>query len=163
VLLVALSLSWLGDLLLLSRDRRAFLAGLGAFLGAHLAFLAAFLLRGVDGRALLVAVGPLALFAVAVARWLLPHVEPAMKAPVVAYMAALCAMVACAAGAARGAAPERLLLVAAVAFLLSDLAVARDRFVSPGLVNQLCGLPLYYAAQLAFAASAATAHASLGR
>ena len=61
---------------------------------------------------------------------------------------------ALAAGAARGGGPP-LVLPAAVAFLLSDLSVARDRFVRPGLCNHLWGLPLYYAAQLAFAASAA--------
>ena len=39
-------------------------------------------------------------------------------------------------------------------FYLSDLAVARDRFVSPGFANALWGLPLYYVAQLLFAYSA---------
>jgi hypothetical protein len=42
------------------------------------------------------------------------------------------------------------ILAAAVAFYLSDLAVARDRFVAPGFRNRLWGLPLYYGAQLLF-------------
>jgi len=42
----------------------------------------------------------------------------------------------------------------AVLFWLSDLAVARDRFVRPGFVNPLVGLPLYYAAQLLLASAA---------
>lgn len=40
-------------------------------------------------------------------------------------------------------------------FWCSDLAVARDRFIAPGFVNRLWGLPLYYAAQVAFAWSVA--------
>src|SRR6185503_17908876 len=93
-LLVALSLSWLGDLLLVSGERGAFLAGLAAFLAAHLAFVAAFLLRGVDWKALAIAAPLLLAFALLVSRWLLPHVDDAMKVPIVAYMTALCAMVA---------------------------------------------------------------------
>jgi hypothetical protein len=40
-----------------------------------------------------------------------------------------------------------------LAFYLSDLAVARDRFVARAFVNRLWGLPLYYAAQILFAVS----------
>ena len=157
VLLVAFSLSWLGDLLLISRERRAFLAGLGAFLAAHVAFVVAFALRGVDWKALALAAVPLALFTFVISRWLLPHVDGSMRVPVIAYMTALCTMVAFAAGAAWGGAQWKPLAIAAVAFLLSDLSVARDQFVAPGIWNQVWGLPLYYAAQLAFAWSAAAA------
>jgi hypothetical protein len=41
--------------------------------------------------------------------------------------------------------------VGAVMFYLSDLAVARDRFVAPGFTNRVWGLPLYYGAQLILA------------
>ena len=37
----------------------------------------------------------------------------------------------------------------AIGFYLSDLSVARDRFVVSAFVNRLWGLPLYYAAQVA--------------
>ena len=40
-----------------------------------------------------------------------------------------------------------------MAFFVSDLAVAREQFVSEGFVNKTWGLPLYYAAQLLFAVS----------
>jgi hypothetical protein len=40
---------------------------------------------------------------------------------------------------------------------VSDLFVARDRFVQPGFVNRLLGLPLYYAAQAMLAISTASA------
>ena len=48
-----------------------------------------------------------------------------------------------------------MVLAGAVLFFLSDLGVARDRFVSPGVWNRAVGLPLYYGAQLLLAASVA--------
>jgi uncharacterized membrane protein YhhN len=44
--LAALVLSWIGDVLLMSARSAVFLAGLGSFLLAHVAFGGAFLLRG---------------------------------------------------------------------------------------------------------------------
>ena len=41
----------------------------------------------------------------------------------------------------------------ALAFYLSDLSVARDRFVRPAFVNRAWGLPLYYGAQFVLAAT----------
>ena len=35
----------------------------------------------------------------------------------------------------------------AILFVLSDVFVARQRFVAPGHLNPLVGLPLYYAGQ----------------
>jgi len=157
VLLVAFAFSWLGDLLLLSSDEKPFLAGLGSFLLAHVGFAIAFLVWGVNVKAVAVAAAVLAVVIVLIARWLLPHVSAGMKVPVMAYMTALCTMVALAAGAAWSSPESRFLLPAAVAFFISDISVARGQFVSPGISNQVWGLPLYYAAQLAFAASAAVA------
>jgi uncharacterized membrane protein YhhN len=151
----ALALSLVGDVLLLSRS--TFVLGLGAFLVGHLLFAAAFLVRGVSTTATaLAALGALAV-ALPVARWLLPHVGK-MRVPVIAYMAAISTMVSLAAGSfasASAAGSASLLLLGAVGFYLSDLSVARDRFVAPGFVNRAWGLPLYYGAQLCIAASAA--------
>lgn len=157
VLLVAFAFSWLGDLLLLSSDEKPFLAGLGSFLLAHVGFAVAFLVWGVNVKAAAVAAAVLAIVIVLISRWLLPHVSAGMKVPVIAYMTALGTMVTLAAGAAWSSPESRFLLPAAVAFFISDISVARGQFVSPGISNQVWGLPLYYAAQLAFAASAAVA------
>ena len=46
-------------------------------------------------------------------------------------------------------------LTGAAMFCVSDLSVARDRFVSPGFVNGAWGLPLYFGGQLLLAASVA--------
>ncbi len=43
------------------------------------------------------------------------------------------------------------LLFSAVAFFLSDLCVARERFLVSSLWNKAFGLPLYFGAQLGFA------------
>ena len=49
---------------------------------------------------------------------------------------------------------RRLILAGALAFYLSDLFVARHRFVQQGFSNRLAGLPLYYAGQFCLALSA---------
>jgi uncharacterized membrane protein YhhN len=51
-------------------------------------------------------------------------------------------------------APERdLLALGAVLFFLSDLTVARERFVARDFRNKLYGLPAYFAAQLLIASA----------
>jgi hypothetical protein len=50
---------------------------------------------------------------------------------------------------------QALVLGGAVAFYLSDLFVARDRFVVEGFTNRLVGLPLYYGGQYLLAFSVA--------
>lgn len=148
--LAALVLSFFGDVFLLSRGKRWFLAGLGAFLLGHVAYAGAFVARGASPSAAAAALLLLTPCSALVARWLLPKVPPSMKAPVGAYTAVITVMVASAAGtvAEEG---DPLVLAAAVAFYLSDLSVARDRFVRHELGNKLWGLPLYYGAQLLFA------------
>ncbi len=155
VVLVALALSFVGDVCLISRDKRWFLAGLVAFLLGHVAYAWAFVLRGVDPTVVAIALAALGLVAALVGRWLLAHVRGALRTPVVLYIAVITAMVALAT-ATFAVAPDLRLLVAAFAFYLSDLAVARERFVHATLLNRLWGLPLYYGAQLLFALTTAS-------
>lgn len=155
LILAGLVLGACGDVLLLPHNKAAFLAGIGVFLLGHVAYAAAFLSAGSDLLLASATLAPLAIVAYFIGRWLLPHVEAPMKAPVLAYIAVISLMVALAVGtysARTGSAPW---LIAAIAFYLSDLSVARDRFVSPGLINRVWGIPLYYAAQLLFALTAA--------
>ena len=137
-----------GDLLLLSHA--LFLAGLFAFLGGHLAYVAAFALRGLDLTGALLAAPLLIAALFVVARWLLPHVKGAMRGPVLVYMAVITVMVIAAASTVQHR-PAWTLAIGATAFYLSDLAVARERFVEPGFVNRAWGLPVYYAAQFLLA------------
>lgn len=152
LVLLALVLSWLGDVLLIGKRTSAFAAGLGSFLLAHLVFAAAFLL--LPQAALPLALGAVVMAAVGVAvlRWLWPHLPVKLRPAVALYVAAISGMVAVATGAGGGRGAT--LPLAAAAFATSDVLVARHRFVTPSPLNKLLGLPLYYAAQLLFAWSA---------
>jgi len=150
--LVALGLSWLGDLLLTFASRRAFLVGLGVFLVAHIGYLAAFAVRGIAWMAVAVAAAVVLMGAGGVWRWLVPHLDDVMRWPVAGYVAVISAMVAVAVGTTAHDIDLRILF-GAVAFFVSDLAVARNRFVAAGFVNRAWGLPLYYLAQVLLALS----------
>jgi uncharacterized membrane protein YhhN len=150
-----LALSWLGDLFLIPASKKTFLLGLAAFLLAHIAYAGAFAERGFDPSWGTVSGVLLVMAAFAVSLWLVPAVrktDPGMIPPVLAYMAAITAMVALAA-AASGRSGDFRILAGALMFYVSDLSVARDRFVSPGWINRAWGLPLYYAAQFVLAAT----------
>ena len=160
-MIAGLALGAAGDIFLLGRGRQMFLAGLVAFLLGHLAYVA--------GLAPLVGPGqwPAAAGASAVLpvvaggaalAWLWPRLG-ALRVPVIVYIAAIAAMVVGAIAAYRAGAlpdPQRTRLLAGAAlFFVSDLAVARDRFVAHGFPNRLWGLPAYYAGQLLIAWSIA--------
>jgi len=150
-ILAGLVLSWFGDVFLIPKGQpRIFLAGVLSFLAGHVAYACAFVLRGVDSGALLAASLVVTVIAIVVLRWLAANVPTDMKIAVPAYVLVISVMVVCsiASFASRG---NAWIPVGAVGFYLSDLSVARDRFVVSAFVNRLWGLPLYYAAQVALA------------
>ena len=153
-IVTGLVLGAIGDACLLARGKRWFLAGLVAFLLGHLAYVAGIAMvepaeRWWADAGWLAAVPAGAGLAV-----LWPRLG-SLRLPVIAYVATISVMVIAAVAAARGAAlpdPARGRLVAgASAFFVSDLAVARDRFVAPRFANKLWGLPAYYAGQILLA------------
>ena len=146
---IALVLSAVGDVALLGSTSSTFLAGLVSFLLGHLAYVVAFAVRGLDVGWTVIGSLLMLVPLVAVLRWLLPHTGE-MAAPVTVYALVISAMVATAAGTVAFDGDARI-LAAAILFWVSDLAVARNRFVAPGPVNRLWGLPLYYGAQFLFA------------
>jgi uncharacterized membrane protein YhhN len=145
LVLAALLLSAVGDVLLLSWTERAFVGGLASFLLAHVAYATAF--APISAAPPVVPLLVVAVLAGVVA-WLWPRLG-AMRVPVLAYCVAIGAMLWLALGVA-----SPLVRLGAVLFCLSDLFVARGRFVRPGKVNQLVGWPLYYAGQFLLALSA---------
>ncbi len=152
--LLALGFCWLGDVLLIPvGNRRVFRAGIASFLLGHMAFAVGFVVRGSDPVHGAAALGLTALPAAVVVRWLYRRLPPDMRVPVVAYIAVISAMVALAA-ATHIRQSASLLLLGAVLFYLSDLSVARDRFIAPSFCNRLWGLPAYYGAQLLLASTA---------
>ncbi len=152
--LAGLALSMLGDVLLIPKSKRAFLGGLVAFLLGHLAFALAFASRGLDLSRALAALAVVVVSSGLAWRWLSPHVEARMRAPVLAYVTVISSMVATAAGASAHAG-GLVGLVGALMFYGSDLAVARERFVAKTFWNRAWGVPLYFVAQLVIAASTA--------
>ena len=146
----ALLLCAAGDVLLIPRGRPStFLAGALSFLAGHVLFVVAFGVRGVDP--LVCALGavlasPPAILAI---RWLRPSLSGSMRIVVYAYIGVISTMVV--AAGATGVVP---IVLGALLFYLSDLAVARDRFITPSFWNGAWGLPLYYGAQVLLASTA---------
>jgi uncharacterized membrane protein YhhN len=150
-----LALSALGDGLL---EKDAFLPGLFAFLGAHLAYIAAFLSvdrRPAPGRAV-----PFFAWGTGALLLLRPGLGP-MAAPVAVYVAVVCSMMWRA--AARVGAPgtpalaAALGLTGAVAFGASDTLIAFDRFAAPIPGAAWPIMLLYWLGQCGIAASAVAA------
>lgn len=148
LLVGGLALSMVGDIALVFE--RGFLAGLVAFAGAHLLYSGAFLGTGTRWATIIPTALIAAIAFMAVKRWLIGRVPPRLRGPVVAYMAIITIMLVTASGSTR-----LILYAGAALFYLSDLAVARNRFVAPGFENKLVGLPLYYAGQLLLASAVA--------
>jgi uncharacterized membrane protein YhhN len=149
-ILVGLTFSAFGDVLLIPKGKRWFMAGLAAFLCGHCAFAAAFAVAGTDWGPTVGAAAVTGAVSGLILRWLWPHLPRASRAPVVAYVAVLTGAVALSVGtSARFGTPMP--AVGALAFYLSDLSVARDRFVARAFVNRAWGLPLYFGSQLALA------------
>ncbi len=129
-----------------------FAAGAIAFLLAHLAFIAACFAQGILKRRVLCA-SPAAVFAaVLLAAWLLPHVSGPEVWLVVAYLLVITAMLVAAYGA-NLTAGRGLLTSGAVLFYLSDIFLARWRYVSPNGIHAFFCYPLYYAACILLALS----------
>ncbi len=144
---VGLVFSWFGDVFLLSKRPAWFLAGLVAFFIAHVAYIGAFATFHPAWSSVALTTAGLAVVAGFVRSWLRPNLPEGMKRPVDLYIMVITLMVATAVAAWRAGAPT-MMLAGAFAFYLSDLSVARERFVAPGFVNRLWGLPAYYIAQL---------------
>jgi len=155
-LLAGLIFCLLGDIFLALPQKRMFLAGLVVFLAGHLLYAVGFF-RVTEigkwtgtGTLVIAAVGGLVYFRL---RTYLGQ----MKIPVIFYMIIISVMLTGAwsvFGDYNLAGPGRIMVFAgALLFYLSDLFVARNRFVKKDFFNRLTGLPLYYAGQFLLAFS----------
>jgi uncharacterized membrane protein YhhN len=131
-MLLGLVLSSAGDAFLLSEAPRAFLAGLSAFLLAHLAYAAAF---GPISHPSLPVLAGVALFTAAVLAWLWPRLG-AMR------------VVGLATGVGGALVPAGALL-----FWGSDLLVAKRQFGPRSPLDLAVGWPLYFTGQYLLALS----------
>ena len=143
-IVAALLLSLVGDVFLMV-PRDLFVPGLGSFLLGHLAYIVAFRVDGGSAGALAVSVVIVAVAAVVVGRKVIAGVrssEPAVTVPVVAYIAVIAAMVACAL-----ATGNVLFGVGAVLFMVSDSLIAWNRFVRSLSWAPLAIIVTYHVAQ----------------
>jgi len=158
IVLIALVCCLGGDVLLAFGSRGTFLLGLISFLLGHVMYAAAFFTVGNVGSTMAIGTILLMVAAAWVWRWLEPHLGN-MCIPVLAYIVVISIMVCGAFGIlgnptlpphARGT-----IVAGAILFYISDLFVARQRFVVGAHANRAFGLPLYYTAQFMLAFSAA--------
>ncbi len=154
--LVGLSFSLLGDTALMFDGRNAFLAGLVAFVLAHIVYGVLFGAYNGFYLADLVTASLLLIAAVAAYRYLLPGLGR-IKAPVLLYVMIISLMVNRALSTFFGDAfsPTQawLIAVGAVLFYVSDLMLGISRFRRPFRLHRI-SLAFYYAGQAMIALSA---------
>lgn len=143
-----------GDVCLAFPQRSMFRAGLVAFLLGHVAYVAAFATAARPNWALWIA----AATALPVSSLVFQRLEPflgSMKIAVMAYIVVITVMLIAAGGLFGDLylpfAGRFLVLNGAFSFYLSDIFVARQRFVQASFWNRLIGLPLYYFGQFQIA------------
>ncbi|MFT4604109.1 MAG: putative membrane protein YhhN [Rhodothermales bacterium] len=151
LILIGLGLSLAGDIaLMLPKDR--FLAGLGAFLVAHVAYTAAFLgrLEAIPALPFL----PFALAGLFVVRLLWRHLDR-LRWPVVIYATAIAAMAGSAWAVAMtlGTTSAWLGAIGASLFVVSDTVLGFNRFVGEISSSQSLILWTYFPAQVLIAIS----------
>jgi uncharacterized membrane protein YhhN len=146
----------IGDVCLALKGNTAFRAGLISFLLGHILYVVAF--AGLTRPSDWLTVGHLLIAAVSlgVFYWLRPHLG-SMFVPVCLYIVVISVMIAAAWVAFLNLelAPKGAwaLFLGALCFYVSDIFVARDRFVKSQFANRLLGLPLYYGGQFLIAFS----------
>jgi uncharacterized membrane protein YhhN len=145
-----------GDVLLALPGRSFFLCGLVSFLTGHIFYVIAFF--AIASSNPLMWGGAVAVVATSalVFRWLRPHLG-SMTLPVIFYIVVISGMlIGALAVAGQGGistAFRWLVLTGATCFYVSDLFVARQRFVKHEPLNRFIGLPLYYSGQFLLAFS----------
>lgn len=150
-----------GDVALAVPGQNMFRLGLVSFLIGHvfyiLAFFRIFPLNWYAAVSAVIVIG----VGWVVYRWLRPHLG-AMKVPVIVYIVVISLML-CGASLSLGAPGQAvqgkvLVFGGALLFYLSDLFVARQRFVRTQFLNRLLGLPLYFIGQFMLAFSVGIIH-----
>jgi len=151
---IGLLFSGVGDIVLELDRGNYFVYGLGAFLVAHLFYIAAFAKNlQIKGPRAVVAMVMIA-YGLVVGFFLLPKLGD-MLVPVVAYLAVIIAM---GIFAALGASNHWLIIVGACFFIASDSIIAVNRFLTPVPASSLCIMLSYYSAQFFITTGALKRH-----
>ena len=145
-----------GDVFLALPQERMFLLGLVSFLLGHVLYVVCFFYVADVSQWTMIGGLVGLLVSGLVFWWLRPHLG-SMLVPVIAYVIVITVMVIGAwtvLGDTKLSYAGRLLIfIGAVSFYLSDLFVARDRFLRSEFSNRLIGLPMYYCGQFLLAFS----------
>jgi alkenylglycerophosphocholine/alkenylglycerophosphoethanolamine hydrolase len=141
---VGLLFSGCGDVLLHIDGVAYFVHGLGAFLIAHLFYIAAFISQPAITRGRLPVLLAIGVYGVVMGVLLFPHLGD-MLIPVAAYLFIILAM---GISAALGTANHTLVIAGAGLFILSDSLIAINRFLMPVPQSDLLIMITYYLAQL---------------
>lgn len=146
--IIALIFCWLGDFL----GPRNFTLGAAMFLIAHLGFIAAFWSHGISIKRSFYTLGVFLVVGIIALYWLYSSVPAGDRAIVFSYIVVITAMVVFAGGTKAGSG-HLIIVLGAVIFYVSDIFVARWRFVSPSPENAFFCYPLYYTACVLLALS----------
>ena len=145
MLIIGLVLSMVGDVCLMV-PTDLFVAGLGAFLLAHVCYVIALIALGVSVGGLLIGMILMAALAVVVGRRIVQGAarsDSALAGPVAAYIAVISVMVATAIGTGRFFA-----VVGAVLFATSDSVLGWTRFLSDFSRSRLIVMVTYHLGQI---------------
>ena len=145
-----------GDVFLALSGKKMFLFGLVSFLLGHVFYAPAFFFTAGFNYWTGIGLAISALAGAGVFLWLRPHLG-SMKIPVIFYILVISVMFVGAwsmvgAGELRSAG-RMAAFVGALGFYVSDIFVARQRFLKAEFFNRLIGLPLYYGGQFMLAFS----------
>jgi len=145
-----------GDVLLIFPQRKAFLLGLVSFLLGHVLYVVAFFnISQISSPAWIVTL-IIVCVSIGVFFWLKPHLG-SMMVPVILYIVVITSMVIGAGSvlfdSTLSPTDTKVVFIGALLFYLSDLFVARHRFIKPEFINRMVGLPLYYSGQFLLAFS----------
>jgi uncharacterized membrane protein YhhN len=156
LLLIGLIFCLGGDICLALPRDRMFLYGLISFLLGHVFYIIAFFYVAHLNSWTWFGSGLCAVLSGGIYFWLRPHLG-SMNVPVLGYVIVITLMVAGAwsiFGSVHLAWNGRLLVfIGALGFYVSDVFVARNRFIKPEFLNRSIGLPLYYGGQFLLAFS----------
>ena len=125
--------------------------GLGAFLVAHLFYIAAFIRQPVFLRSRLPVIAAIGVYGLAMAIILLPRLGD-MLLPVTVYLIIIIGM---GISASLGSTNHTLVIVGACFFILSDSLIAINRFLLPLPLSGYLVMGTYYAAQMLITLGAA--------
>jgi len=145
-----------GDVFLALPQKKMFFLGLVSFLVGHIFYVICFFYTAPPTVWAILGAFPVPIASFLIFLRLKPHLGD-MTIPVLFYIVVITVMV-CGAFSlflepGLGLTGRILALCGAICFYVSDLFVARDRFVKKGAVNRIVGLPLYFGGQFMLAFS----------